>query len=464
MLRENVVKEKNNKTIKVKRNFKFNIGIIIIFILFIYVLFHVFSFITDKNVSVYEVKTGSINSSNQYNALAIREEEVVNSPQTGIIKYFKQNNSRIGVKTLLYSVDTTGEITNKIEQNSDKNVLISDAQYKAIYNEIYNFVYGYDDSNFNKANIFKTSLNSHLEQISTLNAMNNISPELNQAQQNGQYNLFYGPRDGLFMLTIDGMEDLRIDNFNKDSFDIDKSKKENLANKTSTTQGEPLYKLITSDIWHLVIPIDKDEVEKFENEEYINIRFKQDDVTSYASSSIVQQGSTKYLVLELDDSVERYSDNRFISIELLLDNETGLKIPNSSIVEKEFFTIPKNYFLKGDDSDTEGVMVDKGSSTEFVKPTIFYENDEYYYIDDSKVSSKDYLIKPNSNEKYRVDTKTDSLKGVYNVNKGYAVFKQIQIKNFNHEYSIIETGTPYGITLYDRIVLDSSSIKENELI
>ena len=56
-----------------------------------------------------------------------------------------------------------------------------------------------------------------------------------------------------------------------------------------------------------------------------------------------------------------------------------------------------------------------------------------------------------------------SLIGVYNINKGYAVFKQINIIYENEEYAIIETKTSYGISLYDHIALDASEIKENQL-
>ena len=50
------------------------------------------------------------------------------------------------------------------------------------------------------------------------------------------------------------------------------------------------------------------------------------------------------------------------------------------------------------------------------------------------------------------------------MNKGYAVFKQIIPIQENEDYTIIETGTPYGIALYDRIVLQGDKVKENEII
>ena len=55
---------------------------------------------------------------------------------------------------------------------------------------------------------------------------------------------------------------------------------------------------------------------------------------------------------------------------------TGLKIPNSSVVEKEFFIIPKDYVTKGGNSGSYGVLretylEDGTATTEFVETTIY---------------------------------------------------------------------------------------------
>ena len=142
------------------------------------------------------------------------------------------------------------------------------------------------------------------------------------------------------------------------------------------------------------------------------------------------------------------------------------QIPRS---EKEFYTVPIDFFLKGGDSSDEGILVERTdkdgkSTTEFVTPTIYYETDDTYYIDSEYVSSGDILQKPDSSETYRVGTDTASLQGVYNINKGYAVFKQIDVLYQNEEYTIVKTGTTYGIALYDHIALDGTKIDENQLI
>ena len=56
------------------------------------------------------------------------------------------------------------------------------------------------------------------------------------------------------------------------------------------------------------------------------------------------------------------------------------------------------------------------------------------------------------------------IQGVYNINKGYAVFKQINILYQNEDYAIISTGTTYGLSLYDHIVLQGDLVKENQII
>ena len=167
---------------------------------------------------------------------------------------------------------------------------------------------------------------------------------------------------------------------------------------------------------------------------------------------------------EKDTSMIRFANQRFIDIELLLDDAKGLKIPNSAITTKKFFTVPKEYFVKGKGSNKEGLIVTgKDKNTTYITPEIFYEKDGMYYIDDENVTSGTVIQKSDSNETYTI-RQTAKLKGVYNINKGYAVFKQIDILYQNEEYAILKQGTDYGVALYDHIALKGNTVKENDLI
>lgn len=59
---------------------------------------------------------------------------------------------------------------------------------------------------------------------------------------------------------------------------------------------------------------------------------------------------------------------------------------------------------------------------------------------------------------------TVPLQGVYCINKGYAVFRKIQIIDQNAEYSIIKKQTQYGISQYDYIVENASTVSEEDIV
>ena len=70
---------------------------------------------------------------------------------------------------------------------------------------------------------------------------------------------------------------------------------------------------------------------------------------------------------------------------------------------------------------------------------------------------------PDSQERFTV-SKRATLIGVYNMNKGYADFRQIKILYQNDEYAIVQSNTKYGLNVYDHIVLDSAAVSVEEFI
>ena len=68
-----------------------------------------------------------------------------------------------------------------------------------------------------------------------------------------------------------------------------------------------------------------------------------------------------------------------------------------------------------------------------------------------------------SSEQYIIG-KTQDFVGVYNINNGYTVFVRVNILESTDEYYIVKQGDIYGLSLYDRIVLDGSTVSENQII
>ena len=451
--------------IKYPKQYHISIGFIIIGVIFIYVIYHLYTYITADNTTIYEVSQGSISSNLEYNALAIRQEQVVNAENNGDILYIAENFGRVGAKTKIYALDTSGEILSslaKAGENSSNQ--LSEDDYAKIQTNVSNYVVDYNNVTFNKVYSFKNELVSQVEQLYTVSAMENMGDSLSDAINSGTFAIYNAPSPGLVVYSIDGLEDITVDSFVAESLDFSKYSATNLKAQENIQAGQPVYKLITSDHWELVCEVDKGLYDSLQEETYLKIRFLEDEVETWATISFREQAGKYYLILSLDDSMDRYADSRYVHIKLIDNNTSGLKIPNSSIVEKEFFTIPKSYSMQGNNDDELGFVLKTGSDNKYIQPTIYYETDDFLYIDGTNVKRGDKLVKPNSNELYVVGTDMGKLQGVYNVNKGYAVFKQIEVIYQNNDYSIIKTGTKYGISMYDHIVLQGNDVQENSII
>ena len=102
-------------------------------------------------------------------------------------------------------------------------------------------------------------------------------------------------------------------------------------------------------------------------------------------------------------------------------------------------------------------------STQYIDATIYAADDEYYYVDTTDFNIGDYICREGQQEKYAI-SKMGSLVGVYNMNKGYADFTAITVLYSNEEYSIVKSNTQYGLSEYDFIVLDATSVNPDDFI
>jgi hypothetical protein len=235
--------------------------------------------------------------------------------------------------------------------------------------------------------------------------------------------------------------------------------------------GDAVYKLSTNENWSLVIPIDSERGAEMEAEEYIKVRFLKNQYEAWGLAKLLHNGDgNSYLQLSFTNSMVSFVSERFLDIELILHDESGLKIPNSSIVQKEFYLIPEEYITIGGDSSEEGVirqcyLEDGTISSEFISTEVysFDEETREYYLDAGILSTGDILYKLDSQETYTVSRRA-TLIGVYNMNKGYADFKQIHILYQNEEYAIVKANTQYGLNVYDYIVLNAEAVSDDQFI
>lgn len=460
---------KNKKVVKYRKPFNLNIGVIIFIIIFIYLIFNVFSYMTTTHISVYEVEQGTMAANNIYRGLILREEQVYYANYSGALNYYVKEGSKVSYNNLVYSIDENGDVSKLINSTSHDVSVLDANDLNEIEESIYDFQAAYDSQHYYNVYAFKENIDSSLNEALSLSALNQLGDYAASAQASNTFHPITADTHGVVVYYTDGYEDVRVDTLSAQMFNETSYSRVSNQNAVNITIGNPVYKLITSEYWNIVLPVPADVAAELADDDTLQLRFVKDDKKTYATYTLTQMDGQDYVILTLRNSMIRYAKERYIEVELLLKEETGLKIPNSAITEKEFFTVPKEYFMRGGDSQNEGLLVERTDKdgkkyTEFVAPTIYYETEKYFYIDSEDISADDYIIKPDSNATYNVGSNTAVLKGVYNINKGYAVFKQIDLLYQNEEYSIVRTGTTYGIALYDHIALDGSKIKENELI
>ena len=457
-----------NKITKYRRPLNLNIGMLIFATIFVYVVICVIMYFRTDHVVGYSVKEGSLSSNSIYKGIALRKEEIVTSTDAGYVNYFAREGERAAVGNLIYTVDETGRLSDYVQANESGENTLSDADLSELKTEITAFINGFDRTDFSDVYNFKYNVEGTVLKLANYNMLENVNA-LNSASSSSLITSCYAQESGIVVYSIDGYEDLTLQDMKAEYFDQDNYEKNHLVNNELIAKGDPVYKLSTAEDWSIVIQTDEETAQQLVDEEYIEVKFLKNQYKAWASvTSYTNDDGDSFVALTFTNSMITFCTDRFIDIELLLEDERGLKIPNSSIVEKEFFIVPKEYVTQGGNSGNYGVLLETyneegNATTEFVETPIYQETEKEYYLDDTVLRAGNYIIKPDSTDKYAI-SKTGSLIGVYNINKGYADFKQISILYQNDEYAIVKSNTVYGLNVYDYIVLDASTVNDNEFI
>lgn len=461
--------DRERKIAKYRRPLNLNIGMLIFAAIFVYVIICVFMYFRTDHIVGYSVKEGSLTSNSIFRGIALRDEEIVTGNDAGYVNYFAREGERVALGNLVYTVDESGRLSDYLHTSESGENALSDADLAELKTEIIGFTNRFDRTEFSDIYNFKYSVEGTVLKLSNYNILENASA-LNDASGTTYINYHNAPKSGIVIYSIDGYEDLKLEDMTEEYFDQKNYEKKHLVSNELVANGDPVYKLSTNEDWSIVIQVDDEKlVEDLIEKKYVEVKFLKNQYTSWGKVATYTNGDgDTFVSLTFTNSMITFCTDRFIDIELLLEDEKGLKIPNSAIVEKEFFIVPKEYLTKGGNGGNDGVLLESldeegNVTTEFVATTIYDATDTEYYLDDSVLRPGNYIIKPESTEKFAIG-KTGSLKGVYNINKGYADFKQVNVLYDNEEYSIVRSNTVYGLNVYDYIVLDASTVNDNQFI
>lgn len=461
--------KKVKKIIRYRRPLNINVGMIIFTLIFIYMVFSVSAYIRRDKVQFYEVQEGGIVNNKDYTGIILRQEEVRNTDRAGYVNYYVGEGKRASVGTRVYSIDETGNTASLLAEQSGENMTLTPENLSELKKQLTAFSLTYDNNQFRTVYDTKYTLEAEVMEYMNFNALDNLERVGDQAGINFQQ--VTADQAGIVSYGVDSYEGLQPSAISEAVFDRGNYTKTITKSGKLIEKGAPVYKIITSDLWSVVFPMTEEDQKAYGDKKNLTVEFSGQDLKASGSFSVITGTDGKIFgKLDFDKYMVQFSSDRYVDFEIVSDRQDGLKIPVTAVTKKDFYLVPMDYMTQGGDSTETGfnkeVYSESGTSVVFVPTEIYYSEGDNYYIEMDEADgfkAGDYIVKPNSSDRYQIGASA-SLQGVYNINKGYAVFKQIDVLASNDEYYTVKKNMTYGLSVYDHIVLNAASVTEGELI
>ncbi|MGN0204900.1 MAG: HlyD family efflux transporter periplasmic adaptor subunit [Coprococcus sp.] len=442
-----------------KKHLKINIGLIIFIIIFLYMVAIGIMYLTKNHISFCEVQPGRIVDSDSFTGFIIRNENLVGAVKSGYVNYFINDGDRAAKNSNVCMIDRRQTDTNNDNIQNNTVYTFNDSDYSSIREQITTFKKNFSENDYGDVYNLDYQLNSIVSRIVSRNNINTM----NTASAGSNYDIMKAAEAGIISYAYDRLEGYSAEDMTVELFTSRNYEKVQLAAGTWVESQSPAYKMIYDDNWQIIIYPTEEQLKKLKDLDYVDIILSRDEITITADVNVFENDGTTFVSLGLTNYMIRYCNDRYIDVEIVWDSHEGLKIPKSAITTKDFYMIPAEYVVTKEETSERGFWVDTAEGPEFIKPVIYSQSDDFCYVDCKDVSAGTVLRQTSSGKTYTVSS-TAALKGVYNINKGYAMFRLIDILYEYGDYCIISNETNYGVTLYDHIILDGDSVRENQII
>ena len=461
--------DKNNKIIKINRDIKFNIASAVVACAFLYVVITLIISLKKEPVTTYNVNKTDINNNIIIEGLAVREELVLNSEKSGYVCYYIRDGEKIMKNSMVCTIDETGQVYNTISDSESYDGLLTSNDYNEVRDLISLYKISYKDSSFYNAYNFENNLNNKVLELTNEVLMQQVG----QSSGNSLAAIS-SPESGLVTYYIDGYENYNISNVNKSDFDKSNYKKDTLKTGDIISAGTPVVKIVPSEKWNIILPITDDQaaaINSVYSEEGARLVFKINN-SSYDISmpfEIIYGNDGKYLNITLDKFMLNYMSERFVTVEIILEDDTGLKVPVSALTQKEVYQIPIGYLSGGGNQSNNNKLnvqvmgKDNEITIKQVSPMIYKTDEEYCYVDPLAFDDTDVIIDIDTNETIAVSVAPRvNIEGVYSANRGIAEFRMVTVIKTMYDFALGKSDEELNI--YDNIILDSSKVHENQII
>ncbi len=462
----------DRKVIKFRNRREVNIGLVVAFGVLVLLIINIYRYMTTPHLSLYEVQAGSAGSEETTIAMILREETVYRTGHAGYLNYYYREGARVTKNANIYSVNDSSELQDILNLNEEKSTLTVN-DLNRLKGSVRSFCFSYSDAAFSECYSLREEFLSDYLRYRDVSVLDVLADKQNagksfltiQTPQSGVVSYFSDLYDGYTKEMLTGEE------FLEERRTVPEYQKQTGISAIDNFA----YKLITDETWQLVIKVSEDGMKRIRTEgSKVSFHINGDSVLYEKEYEELHIGGATYLFVEMDRYGTDYTSERFVDVTLHLSAREGLKIPETAILEKEMYQIPERFVMQGGgEEDTLGVSIERyDSESGEIRPDfqpispLFFENG-YYYVAMDDMDSDQYINSAGLTEEperamlYSFLTR---MEGVYNMNKGYAVFRRIERITDVEDYVLVRAGLAGGVSLYDHIVLDVSAVTKDIIL
>lgn len=456
-----------HKVIPMKKRFRPNLSLafFLFLLIVVYIVVLAWGYFTREHISIYEVNTTDISDDSPLYGFIIRSEEIINSEASGYTNYYFSEGSRIGKGDVAYTLDRSGEVSGVLEQIQKKRE--NSASIVKMRESIASFHSSFSMSSYYDVTKLRYDVKNVLFDINNDSLYQDLKKSLKESGQDKNFTKVTAKKSGVIAYTMDGYEHTKQDQITKKIFDdYGNVVRRQMQQDGSIDAGTPVYKLVTSNDWSIIVKLDDSYYKALKDQDTVRVTITKDNISFNSQIELFDKDGAHFASLSTSRYMERYINDRFLQIEFNLKSASGLKIPNSSIFQKDFYVIPDQVVTNGNNGTgvVKQTMGEDGkSSHEFVSLKNAIHLDKKYYVSTTVLQGGDILMNSSSGENYIVSNQ-GKLSGVYYVNEGYCQFRPVEVQYQNKEYSIISDQTKNGLSAFDHIVVDPASLHDDDFI
>ncbi len=458
--------KKKSNVIKLNKVSGMNVAIIVFAAILLYVAISVIISMKKEPVTTYKVGDSNINNNISCTGIALRNEITVKANRSGYITFFAGGSDKIKKGSPVCTVDDTGSLISSSDSPDAQGIVLTQKDYQEIRKTISLYKTNYDDMQFFTVYNFKNEINSKV-----LGIANQILIDKTHGDKitSSAFQYIYSPVSGILCFYTDGYEGKNVNNITAADFDRSSYVKNTFISGDIINSGSVIFKMIEDEKWNIVCNLTAEEAEKLKDMDMVDINVNNANFNMYVPFEIIEKNGAYLMNISLKKYMSTYANERFLNVEILLEQYEGLKIPNSSIVRKKVYLLPKDYAAAGGNSSSknkvyrQAVDEDGNPTIEQISLDILDEKGDYLLVNPDSFKSTDVLVQLNTNDKLSVSLlQSEEIDGVYLANEGVARFIEVNIVRNGDEFTIVKSGE--SLRKYDNIIMDASKVTENQTI